>query len=44
MNVLHDTHVLSAIRTFNLRLMRKGTNALFRFHCFDLADRLLQFS
>lgn len=38
---LDNPAVLKAIRTFNLRLMRKGPCAYGRYHCLDLADRLL---
>jgi hypothetical protein len=44
LNVLHNPYILEAIRLFNLRLMRKGANWYYRYHCFDLADRLLEFS
>jgi hypothetical protein len=43
LKALQDIHIANAIRTFNLRLMRKGPNASYRFHCLDLADRLLEF-
>jgi hypothetical protein len=39
--LLTDEAVLKGIRTFNLRLMRKGTTLFGRFHCFNLADRLV---
>lgn len=38
---LGETSVISAIRTLNLRLMKKGTCAFGRFHCMDLADVVL---
>lgn len=34
-------HVKNAIRIFNLRLMKKGPCTFGRYHCVDLADRLL---
>ena len=40
--LLNDPHVLEAIRLFNLRLMRKGTNLNYKSHCPELADYLLQ--
>lgn len=36
-----DTRVLAAIRAFNLRLMKKGGCAYSRYHCMNLADKLL---
>ena len=39
--VLADPAVQSAAGLLNLRLMRKGGNIYARFHCFDLADRLV---
>lgn len=38
---LFDPEVLPAIRLFNLRLMQKGACNFGRFHCMDLADRLI---
>lgn len=38
---LSDAEVLSAIRLFNLRLMKKGPCNFGRYHCMDLADRLI---
>ena len=32
--------IRSAIRLFNLRLMKKGASAYSRYHCLDLADSL----
>lgn len=40
--VIQNPEFLYAIRSFNLRPMRKGPNFYFRSHCFDLADLLLQ--
>lgn len=39
--LLEDRSVVRAIRLFNLRLMKKGPCAYSRYHCMDLADRLL---
>lgn len=39
--MLADAGVVRAIRTFNLRLCRKGPNAYGRYHCMDLADHLV---
>ena len=39
---LSDPEVLPAIRLFNLRLMKKGPCNFGRYHCMDLADRLLK--
>ncbi|MDX1994455.1 MAG: hypothetical protein SF029_18880 [bacterium] len=41
LNVLHEPTILYAIRRFNLNLMRKGLNIYYKYHCFDLADRLV---
>lgn len=41
LNFLQDVDVLKAIRLFNLRLMRKGPCTYNRYHCLDLADRLV---
>ena len=38
---ISDPEVLSAIRLFNLRLMKKGPCNFARYHCMDLADRLV---
>lgn len=37
-----DPDAYEAIRTFNLRLMRKGACNNSRYHCFDLADEMLR--
>lgn len=37
-----DTSVIPAIRLLNLRLMKKGVCAYGRFHCMDLADKVLE--
>lgn len=42
LNLLQDTDIIKAIRLFNLRLMKKGACAYSRYHCMDLADRLLE--
>lgn len=39
--LLNDVKVLPAIREFNLRLSKKGANVFSRYHCLDLADRLI---
>ncbi|ASJ72794.1 hypothetical protein [Granulosicoccus antarcticus] len=39
--LLKDPTVLTAIRLFNLRLIKKGLCNNRRYHCMDLADRLL---
>jgi len=38
---IQDPKILSAIRLFNLRLMKKGTCVRKNNHCLDLADRLV---
>ena len=38
---LCDSDVLRAIRLLNLRLMQKGPCNFGRYHCLDLADRLI---
>ncbi len=38
---LQQSAVILAIRLFNMRLMKKGACVYSRYHCFDLADRLL---
>lgn len=40
--VLTDSAILEAARHFNLRLMRQGKNRYARFHCFDLADLIIE--
>lgn len=37
-----DPQILPAIRLFNLRLMKKGPCTSGRYHCLDLADRLIE--
>ncbi len=37
-----DPDVLPSIRLFNLRLMKKGACNFGRYHCMDLADKLIQ--
>ncbi|NNJ12914.1 hypothetical protein EKD04_021535 [Chloroflexales bacterium ZM16-3] len=39
--LLRDPGILAAARLLNLHLMRKRTNFFARFHCYDLADRLI---
>jgi len=41
LRLLEDTGIRRAIRLFNLRLMQKGPCAYSRYHCMDLADRLI---
>lgn len=38
---IQEPQILSAIRLFNLRLMKKGPNNNGRYHCLDLADNLV---
>lgn len=40
--LLADPVMLSAIREFNMRLIRQGPTAFSKFHSYDLADRLLE--
>ena len=40
-DLLKDPDIVQAIRLFNLRHMRKGSGAGGKYHCADLADRLL---
>lgn len=42
MQLMDDPAILSAIRLFNLRLMRKGPSPSSRYHCLNLADRLVE--
>lgn len=39
--LLEDERIVRAVRLFNLRLMKKGPCTFSRYHCMDLADRLL---
>jgi hypothetical protein len=39
--LLSDGAVIKSARLFNMRLMRKGPCAYSRYHCFELADRLV---
>jgi hypothetical protein len=39
--LLNDVSVLPAIREFNLRLSKKGACVFSRYHCLDLADKLI---
>ena len=41
---IYDPEVLPAIRLFNLRLMKKGPCNFARYHCMDLADKLVDIS
>lgn len=41
LKVLKNKDFLKAARLFNLRLMQKGRNLNFHYHCLDLADQLL---
>ena len=38
---MQQREIISAIRLFNLRLMKKGACIYSRYHCMDLADRLI---
>ena len=38
---LEQKAVIATIRLFNLRLMKKGASVYGRYHCLDLADKLL---
>jgi hypothetical protein len=38
---LQQKEIISAVRLFNLRLMKKGACVYRRYHCMDLADRLI---
>jgi len=40
--MIRDPQILPAIRLFNLRLMKKGPCTFGRYHCLDLADRLIE--
>jgi len=42
MALLNDPAIQRAVRSFNLRLMRKGATPYGRYHCFDLADRMFE--
>lgn len=39
--LLRDPGIVAAARLLNLHLMRKRTNLYARFHCYDLADKLI---
>ena len=39
--LLSDADFIPSLRELNLRLMRKGATVFNRYHCFPLADRLL---
>jgi hypothetical protein len=41
-DILYDPDIYLAVKTFNLRLMRKGPCIFSRFHSFDLADEALR--
>jgi hypothetical protein len=41
-DLLDDPDIFKAIKTFNLRLLRKGPCIFSRYHCFDLADEVLR--
>jgi hypothetical protein len=41
-NLLQEKPILSAIRLFNLRLMRKGPTKWSRNHCINLVDQILE--
>ena len=40
LTLVRDHNILSAVRLFNLRLMKKGPCAYGRYHCLDLVDDL----
>jgi hypothetical protein len=40
--IIRLKEVVSAARLFNLRLMKKGACVYSRYHCLDLADRLIR--
>ena len=40
--LIQQKEIILATRLFNLRLMKKGPCAYSRYHCMDLADRLIQ--
>jgi hypothetical protein len=42
LNFIHDPEILPAVRLFNLRLSKKGACVYSRYHCLDLADKLVQ--
>jgi hypothetical protein len=42
MAFITDSSVIAAIRLLNLRLMKKGPCNFGRFHCMDLADRIIE--
>ncbi|MBA3785978.1 MAG: hypothetical protein H0X15_10675 [Acidobacteria bacterium] len=39
---MQQREIISAMRLFNLRLMKKGACIYSRYHCMDLADRLIR--
>ena len=41
LSLLKRPEIVYSIRLFNLRLMRKGPNTFNRYHCLDLADKLV---
>ncbi len=41
LRLLQDEAVQRAARLLNIRLMRKGATKFSRYHCFDLADLLV---
>jgi hypothetical protein len=41
LKILHNKTILSGIRLFNLRLMKKGACNSSRYHCFSLADKII---
>jgi hypothetical protein len=42
LELLEDPTILSAIRLFNVCMMKKGANANGRSHCMDLADLMIE--
>lgn len=41
-DIMDDPDIFNSVKTFNLRLLRKGTCIFSRYHCFDLADEALR--
>lgn len=41
LKMMRDVDIIRAVRTFNLRLMKKGACVYNRYHCLSLADRLV---
>lgn len=41
-NILNNEQIQNAIKKFNINLMRKGVCQYSRYHCFDLADEIIE--